>query len=381
MYPKISDIINDIFNTDICLPLWTYATFLVLAFIISNFVLKSLLKEQQEKGYFHLKKIEISVSKKTLWEIIFYTSVAALCGYKLGLFFINYDLYCENPISAFPNFDGSLFYASVFGSLSIIYNVYVYLYDRRKPTQIIEINFGILNELPLVLLLAFIFGLLGAVIFYNVERFNEFILNPIQAFKKTGMNFLGGFIFGSIAIATYLKYRKYAVLPFCDSAAIALMLGHTIARSSCHLSGDGCWGIVNIYPKPTFLPNILWSCNYAHNVIKMGVDIPDCIGFYCKQLPQAVFPTALYESIFSFIAFVLLYLIRNKTSKKGQIFAFYLFLSGLSRFLIEYIRVNPKYNFVGLYFSQAQIIAIFLMLIGFLLFMLIEGKNRGVNEK
>ena len=58
--------------------------------------------------------------------------------------------------------------------------------------------------------------------------------------------------------------------------------------------------------------------------------------------------------------FFYLYKIRQNNSVKGLIMLEYLFLAGLSRFLIEFIRLNPAYA-LGL--SGAQVISLFMILI------------------
>lgn len=53
-----------------------------------------------------------------------------------------------------------------------------------------------------------------------------------------------------------------------------------------------------------------------------------------------VHPTFLYESICTFLIFLLLYLIRNKRSYSGQLTYIYFFLYGLARTAIEGLRID-----------------------------------------
>jgi prolipoprotein diacylglyceryltransferase len=82
------------------------------------------------------------------------------------------------------------------------------------------------------------------------------------------------------------------------------------------------------------------------------------------ELPQAVFPTPLYESIMGFAIFGFLWSIRKRVLIPGMIFSIYLFLNGLERFLIEKIRVNSLYHVSGISFTQAELISSMLMIIG-----------------
>ncbi|HRI22427.1 MAG TPA: diacylglyceryl transferase, partial [Panacibacter sp.] len=50
------------------------------------------------------------------------------------------------------------------------------------------------------------------------------------------------------------------------------------------------------------------------------------------------------------------------------LFAIYLVLNGIERFLIEQIRVNTKYHFFGIEPTQAEIIALLLIVGGIFLY-------------
>ena len=167
----------------------------------------------------------------------------------------------------------------------------------------------------------------------------------------------------------YSKRIKLPIVHLVDSFAPILMLGYSIGRIGCQISGDGDWGIVNLHPKPfSWLPDWLWAYQYPHNVVGEGVAIPGCVGQYCNQLAQPVYPTALYEVIVCAILFIVLWSVRKKIKIPGRIFGLYLILNGVERFSIESIRVNTKYEDLPLQPTQAQIISVILMLTGIWLF-------------
>lgn len=61
-------------------------------------------------------------------------------------------------------------------------------------------------------------------------------------------------------------------------------------------------------------------------------------------------------------------LIRKKiTFAPGLLFSIYLIFNGLERYIIESIRVNDKYSILGYNLSQAQIIAVCLIILGIIL--------------
>ena len=72
-----------------------------------------------------------------------------------------------------------------------------------------------------------------------------------------------------------------------------------------------------------------------------------------------VHPTQIYESLIYLIIFFYLFKIRKSNSINGYVMLEYLFLAGLSRFLIEFLRLNPEYA-IGL--SGAQFISLFMIL-------------------
>jgi prolipoprotein diacylglyceryltransferase len=152
-----------------------------------------------------------------------------------------------------------------------------------------------------------------------------------------------------------------------DAAAPAVLAAYAVGRMACMLSGDGCWGIPNPEPKPellAFLPDWMWAYNFPHNVIKEGVPIPSCHGEYCFMLDTPVFPTPFYESFLSAIFAFTIWFIQPKIKTVGGLFFIMLIMNGVARFFIEKIRVNITYNFGDLAVTQAEIIAVFLVISG-----------------
>jgi phosphatidylglycerol:prolipoprotein diacylglycerol transferase len=72
----------------------------------------------------------------------------------------------------------------------------------------------------------------------------------------------------------------------------------------------------------------------------------------------------LYEFAASVVIFGALWALRKHPYKSGWLFSLYLVLSGAWRFVIEKIRVNPSYDLLGLTVTQAEVIAVLLMLLG-----------------
>ncbi|MCX6249905.1 MAG: prolipoprotein diacylglyceryl transferase [Bacteroidetes bacterium] len=218
-------------------------------------------------------------------------------------------------------------------------------------------------------LIAGVAGIAGAKIFDTLEHLPEFINDPFGTiFSFSGLSFYGGLIVAAFAVIWYAEKNKIRFPFIMDATAPALILAYAIGRIGCQLAGDGCWGIPNMLTKPswlTFLPGWMWAFQFPHNVINEGVPLPGCTGDHCFILMYPVFPTSFYETILGLIIFGILWLLRKHLPVPGYLFSIYLILNGAERFLIEQIRVNPLYQFFNLKLTQAEIIAILLIVLGF----------------
>ena len=151
---------------------------------------------------------------------------------------------------------------------------------------------------------------------------------------------LGGFI----ALVLLARKEKIPLLEFLDACSPAACVGYAIGRIGCLLSGDGDYGV------PTSLP---WGMSFPNGV---------------SPTIERVHPTPLYEfAIWLAIAAILWKLgsaVKIGERAGGKIFCFYLLLTGIARFLVELIRINPR-SFYGL--SNAQTASVVSVLLGLLL--------------
>lgn len=83
-------------------------------------------------------------------------------------------------------------------------------------------------------------------------------------------------------------------------------------------------------------------------------------------------PTPLYEFIACLGIFFILWRLRDKLKPSGALFMLYLVLAGAERFIVEFIRLNPRLLF-GL--SEAQLISIPLMIIGLAGFFFLRSRT------
>ena len=226
-----------------------------------------------------------------------------------------------------------------------------------------------------ITIIAVFCGVIGSKLLFVIENLDEFFINPTKvAFSSGGFTFLGGLTLSFIASWIYIKVRKYNFLQAADSIAPSLILAYGIGRIGCHLAGDGDYGI------PTSLP---WGTNYENGIV------PPTHMFngteYAKSFPNGIFPndtplhpTPVYEFLASLIIFLILWKFRKRDWAAGKLVMLYFILSSLSRFLVEFIRLNPRI-LMGL--SQAQIISIVIFSIGMTGYIYLTKQRRTALEE
>jgi prolipoprotein diacylglyceryl transferase len=280
----------------------------------------------------------------------------------------NYALFADNPQAMLLSFEGS-FLGGVLGAAILAYWKYFEVKKTLLPQpKTIEEKVNAEDHLGNIIMLGVVGGILGAKLFHNLENPAEFFADPIGAlFSFSGLTFYGGLIVAAFLIIRYGRKNGINAWHLCDAAAPALMLSYGVGRLGCQLSGDGDWGIANTAPKPGWmsgLPDWMWSFKFPHNVNNEGIPIPGCVGRWCHELPEPVFPTSFYEFLMAAVLFAVLWGIRKRIQVPGLVFSIYLIMNGAERFLIEQIRVNSLYTFGSFQVTQAQIISSLLIIIG-----------------
>lgn len=205
-----------------------------------------------------------------------------------------------------------------------------------------------------ITVIAVVAGFAGAKLFHIVENLGAFSQDPIgMIFSTGGFTFFGGLIVAAVSIALYVRSKRLDVPTIADAVAPGLMLAYGIGRIGCHLAGDGDWGVVSdVAQKPGWIPTWLWAETYPNNIL--GVDLS----------AHPVYPTSIYEFVLALAFFGVLWGIRKHPFLGGWLFALYLVFAGVERFLIEQIRVNNRFDVLGMSVTQAEVISVLLVTLG-----------------
>ncbi len=382
MYPSFYEFFKYTFGIEIeALMLFkTFGFFLVMCFIVGGFFIRLEMKRKEEVGDFIGVTERFKVGEPaSIGGLIFNALFGFFFGYKFVHGILNMSTFAQDPhlilFNGEGNWIGGILGALLFGGLH-------YWEKQREvlPEPVIKEEVVMPHQrLTEMITLAAISGVIGSKVLASVEDWDNFVQDPIGSLLSfSGLTFYGGLILATIVLVIYAKRKKIPLLHLMDAAAPGLILGYAVGRMGCQFSGDGDWGITNPNPKPDwlgFMPDWLWSYNYPHNVANEGILIPGCEDIYCRVLEVPVFPTPLYEITLCTIIFLILWSMRKNIKIPGTLFAIYLMFNGIERFLVETIRVNPRYEFLGLNPSQAQIIAIGLFLLGVLFYVFLRARN------
>jgi prolipoprotein diacylglyceryl transferase len=381
MFPKISDLFNYLLGTHIDLPVQTYGFFLALAFVVAGFFLFFELERKEQDGLLHARTRKVIKNKPSGWvEILSGAFISALIGYKFFGIILDYKEFALNPQEYILSFKGSSAAAWIILAVSIGHSVYRNVNLKKKgmieEEEIIRPAENTWN----ILIVAVISAMIGSKLFDIIDNFGAFLNDPVDSILSfSGLTFYGGFIVTVITLVYYMRVIKLDWKYVIDATAPVIMLGYAIGRMGCHLSGDGCWGIVNELAKPgwlNWLPDWAWAWQYPHNVLKEGIHIPGCIGSNCTMLDKPVWPTSLYESTISLFSFGILWFSRKRMKAPVTLFGLFMILNGIERFLIEKIRVNHRFDLLGLNPTQAEIISSALIIGGIAVIIIFTRKYK-----
>src|ERR1700733_15497178 len=226
-------------------------------------------------------------------------------------------------------------------------------------------RFGVDADALNVVTLVVLAGIVGAKTWHELQSPHELVaawrqimLPGMKAPGEVVMEFLhwfqAGFAWygGLLAGVAMLMWQGRAAKPegltgwqasvrMLDLAAPAAAIGYGVGRIGCLTSGDGDYGINTTLP---------WGVHMAKNALVLPTP-PDAL----------VQPTPVYEFLFAMGLAWLLWQLGKKGRTLGWMTGLYLLLSGVARFLVEFVRVNPRLYW-GM--SNAQVAALGSVVVG-----------------
>ncbi len=206
-------------------------------------------------------------------------------------------------------------------------------------------------------------GILGARLVFIAQEWKQYANNPSELFSLqfAGITSFGGIIFGGLGIYIYSRRKKLSFLSLLDTAGAAFLISHAVGRIGCLLNGC-CHGR---------------ECDLPWAIVVHGV-------------PGRVHPAQVYDSLMNFAAFGLLILLERRGLKPGQSFGAMIALHGVTRFIYEFWRAGTvaeveaklasSTQIPGLPITEAQVMAVVLILVGVGLYFVRARVPSGVKE-
>ena len=171
---------------------------------------------------------------------------------------------------------------------------------------------------------AVIGGILGARIGWIMTSGNVlwYLAHPLRilAIWEGGLSYFGGIIGGVIAAGLLMRRRRLPFWHMADIAAPFLALSFGIGKIGCWLNGDS-----NGTPTTSWL-GVIFRNPLSESTL----------------LNQKVWPAQLFNSASGFLVFAILFwVVRKRKRYDGQVFIWYLYLYGITSFIVEFFRDIP----------------------------------------
>jgi phosphatidylglycerol:prolipoprotein diacylglycerol transferase len=217
-------------------------------------------------------------------------------------------------------------------------------------SKISKEKFGIEYDFVLEFVIgAIIFGVLGARAYYVLFNFKEYLQEPSKIFsiRDGGLAIYGGIIAVVIYAFVVCKIRKKSFLDLADYLIPYLALGQCFGR----------WG--NFFNQEAY-------GSQTSSIFRMGLNTT--FGYI------EVHPVFLYESVSTFLIFIILRILQKKRKFKGQILCLYFILYGFVRMFLEGLRVDSLW--IGNFrISQILSAVFFVVFLGIYLFNIKRRSN------
>lgn len=162
-----------------------------------------------------------------------------------------------------------------------------------------------------ICLFAIPLGIVGARLYYVAFNWSQYAGDLIEIIniRGGGLAIHGGILAGILTVWVFTRIKKLEFFRMADILVLGLPMAQAIGRWGNFINGEAHGG-------PTNLP---WA------ILVEG---------------QRVHPTFLYESLWDWMIFVYIFMIRKNKKYEGQLLVDYIFLYSLGRFFIEGLRTD-----------------------------------------
>jgi phosphatidylglycerol:prolipoprotein diacylglycerol transferase len=205
--------------------------------------------------------------------------------------------------------------------------------------------------------LAILSGIIGAKLLMILVDLNHYLhhldeLFSVNTLLQSGGVFSGGLLLAIVVCWWYVRKEGIPFLRAADVFAPGIAIGHALGRIGCFAAGC-CYG------RQTHVP---WAVTFTNPLAQQLVGTP---------LNVPLHPTQLYEFVAEVANFAVLYWLVKRKRFEGQVIGLYMFLYGIERYFIEFLRGDEgRGDVLNGMMSGTQLIAIGLVIGGGALWMM-----------
>ena len=196
-------------------------------------------------------------------------------------------------------------------------------------------------------------GIIGARLVHVVDNWADvYSRDPGQmlAIWSGGIGLWGGVLGGFVGGAASAAIMKQPVGAIADLAAPAALIGQTIGRLGDIVNGEHCARALDSFLGFVWThPDTLAGPRYCAN----GYITPDGVG-------AAAHPVILYEILWNTISLAIVWQLRGRLKPDGMLFALYLALYSVGRFVITFFRQDRTW---ALGMQEAHFIALAVLVV------------------
>lgn len=222
------------------------------------------------------------------------------------------------------------------------------LWTATRRAKLVYVRAEVISDVTLWLMVG---SILGARAVYVITYWNtEFAPRPISEIfmiQHGGLVFYGGLIGATLASVFWLNWKKQPVWRVGDILAPSIALGSVFGRIGCLLNGC-CYGRACHLPWAITFP----EGHETHPYNEPGVPLH---------------PTEIYDALLNLLLYIILARLFRRRRFDGQVFATYLVIYAIFRFIAETFRGDYPTDHVHFGLTSAQCLSIPILLAGLIL--------------